>query len=164
MPREEKRGGGSESQAKEHCLRLLTARNYTSAELGAKLAARGFEPDVANRAIARLTEVGLVDDHAYAASFVRTRHEVARRGRRAIAMELKRKGISESEVVEAVSQVSDDAEREAAIALVRKSMRGASEPADAAERSKQMRRALGMLARRGFDAGLAMDVVRSEFG
>lgn len=165
-PRGEKRGGGegSESQAKEYCLRLLTARNYTSAELGAKLAARGFEADVANRAIARLTEVGLVDDHAYAEMFVRTRHEVARRGRRAIAMELKRKGISEDDVAEAVSQVSDDAERDAAIGLVRKSMRGASEPADAAERSKQMRRALGMLARRGFDAGLAIDVVRSEFG
>ena len=163
-PREDKRGGGSESQAKEYCLRLLTARNYTSSELGAKLSARGFDPAIVDRVIARLSEVGLVDDRAYAEIFVRTRHDRDSRGRRTIAMELKRKGIAESDVAEAVSQVTDDAEREAAVGLVRKSMRGTSEAADRVERQKQMRRALGMLARRGFDAGMAMDVVRSEFG
>lgn len=162
MPREEKSGGGSESQAKEYCLRLLTARNYTSAELGAKLAGRGYEPEIANRAIARLAEVGLIDDQAYAQMFVRTRHR-DRRGKRVIAMELKRKGIAEHEVAEAVSQLTDDDEREVAIELVRKSKGRAEEPVDAAERSKQMRRALGALARRGFDPGMAMDVVRAEF-
>ena len=162
--RGEKRGGGggSESQAKELCLRLLSIRGYTSAELGAKLAARGFESDVAHRAIVRLTEVGLIDDHAYAQMFARTRHR-DRRGKRVIAMELKRKGIPEEEVVEAVSQVSDDDERAVAVELVRKAMQRADEPTDAVERSRQMRRALGMLARRGFDAGLATEVVRSAY-
>jgi regulatory protein len=164
-PRAEKHesGGGSESQAKEYCLRVLTARNYTSAELEAKLAARGFEPEVAGRAITRLIEVGLVDDHAFAQMFARTRHARDRRGKRVIAMELKRKGIPELEVAEAVAQVSDDDERNVAVELVRKSMRGADWTTDPAEKSKQMRRALGVLARRGFDAGMAMEVVRSEF-
>lgn len=154
--------GGSEAQAKEHCLRLLTSRSYTSAELGAKLKARGYEASVAANAINRLTEVGLVDDHAYAQRFVRSRSE--HRGRRVIALELKRKGVAEADAEEAVAQVSDRDEREVAAELVRKITRRDGVPDDDAGRIKVKRRALGMLARRGFDVGLAMDVVRSEIG
>ena len=152
----------SEAQAKEVCLRLLTARNYTTAELATKLAARGFEPDASERAIVRLSEVGLIDDQSYSQMYARTRHSRDRRGRRTIALELKRKGISESLVTEAVSQVSDDAERHVAGELVRKTLRGHVD-SDPAARAKQMRRAVGVLARRGFDPGMSFEVVRAEF-
>ncbi|MDX5452547.1 MAG: recombination regulator RecX, partial [Rhodococcus sp. (in: high G+C Gram-positive bacteria)] len=54
-------GGGTEAQAKDLCLRLLTDRARSRAELATKLEQKGFAADVAERTLDRLTEVGLVD-------------------------------------------------------------------------------------------------------
>ena len=49
-------------QARAVCLRLLTARARTRAELAGQLAKRGYPDDVSTEVIERLSEVGLVDD------------------------------------------------------------------------------------------------------
>ncbi|WP_420753379.1 recombination regulator RecX [Rhodococcus sp. O3] len=162
-------GGGTEAQAKDVCLRLLTDRARSRAELATKLAEKGFTAEITERTLDRLAAVGLVDDADFAQQWVRSRHLYAGKGKRAIALELRRKGIGQQDAAEALDQIDSDDERERAVELVRKKLRTQPPlPTEgdrreiAAERDRLVRRLVGMLARRGYSQGMAFDVVRSE--
>ncbi|MFD6884730.1 recombination regulator RecX [Rhodococcus sp. NPDC060084] len=162
-------GGGTEAQAKDVCLRLLTDRARSRAELAAKLEQKGFTAEVAERTLDRLTEVGLIDDADFAQQWARSRHLYSGRGKSAIALELRRKGIDADDAEAALDRIDSDDERERAVELVRKKLRTQpplSTEGDrrerALERDKVVRRLVGMLARRGYAQGMAFDVVRQE--
>ena len=144
--------------AREYCLNLLAARPMTRAELHKKLIGRGYEQDVADQVLNRLDEVGLVDDAAVAEVYVRSRHNYQGMARKALSIELRRKGVADDVVAEAVSAVDAEAEEARARELVRKRLRG-TVPADEVA---MIRRLVGMLARKGYSAGLAYQVVKSE--
>ena len=58
-------------RAKARALRLLEKRDYSEAELSAKLMEKGDDPDSARAAAARMAELGFVNDENYAAMVVR---------------------------------------------------------------------------------------------
>ncbi|HEY0452939.1 regulatory protein RecX [Actinophytocola sp.] len=145
-------------QAKDLCLRLLTVRPRTRAELRQALLRKEIEEDVADRVLSRLDEVGLIDDAAFAEVWVRSRHTYQGLGRRALATELRRKGVEESVAAEAVSTVDAEAEEERARQLVRKRIRTMTDP----DQTARIRKLVGMLARRGYSEGLSFRVVRDE--
>ncbi|WP_299558706.1 recombination regulator RecX [uncultured Mycolicibacterium sp.] len=147
-------------QAHAYCLRLLTARARTRAELAGKLAQRGYPEEVAERVLDRLAAVGLVDDVDYAEQWVRSRHRYAGRGRRALAAELRRKGVDEQTIDTALADLDAGAERQRAEQLVRDRLR--RERLDDADDTRVMRRLVGMLARRGYPQSMAFDVVTVE--
>ncbi|MFI6866916.1 recombination regulator RecX [Nocardia sp. NPDC050406] len=152
-------GGGTVAQAKDVCLRLLGDRARSRAELADRLAAKGFSAEVANRALDRLTEVGLIDDAAFAEEWVRSRHTFSGKGKRALALELRRKGVSEEDAEPALEGISAEDERERAAELVRRKLRTLPR---GLEREKVVRRLVGMLARRGYGQGVAFSVVKGE--
>ena len=117
------------SAARDYCLNLLTARPMTRAELHKKLLGREYEEDVAEQVLNRLDKVGLIDDAAVAEVWVRSRHNYNGMARRALSMELRRKGVADEVVAEAVAAVDADAEESRARDLVRKRLRGTM-PAD----------------------------------
>ncbi|MFD6895694.1 recombination regulator RecX [Rhodococcus sp. NPDC060086] len=163
--------GGTEAQAKDVCLRLLTDRARSRAELATKLEQKGFTAEIAERTLDRLTEVGLIDDADFAQQWVRSRHLYSGKGKRAIALELRRKGIDQQDAADALDTIDSTSERERAVELVRKKLRTqAPLPTEgdrrerAAERDKLVRRLVGMLARRGYAQSMAFDVVRDELG
>jgi regulatory protein len=138
-------------------LRKLTAAPRTRAQLADDLARRAVPDEVATKVLDRFTEVGLIDDRAFADSWVRTRHAQRGLSRRALAHELRNKGVADELVDEAVAEVDDDDERRAAEELVARRL-----PALARfDRQTQLRRLVGMLARKGYPGGLAMQVVRA---
>ncbi len=145
-------------RARDICLRLLTARPRTRLELHQALLRKGIEEDVADQVLGRLDEVGLVDDAAFAELWVRSRHTYQGLGRRALATELRRKGVADDVAAEAVATVDADAEEERARQLVRKRIRSLS----GADEAARIRKLVGMLARRGYPEGLAFRVVRDE--
>jgi regulatory protein len=145
-------------RARDICLRLLTVRPRTRAELRQALLRKEIEEDVADRVLSRLDEVGLVDDAAFAELWVRSRHAYQGMGRRALATELRRKGVEDSVAAEAVATVDADAEEERARQLVRKRLRSLT----GADEAARIRKLVGMLARRGYSQGLAFRVVRDE--
>jgi regulatory protein len=145
-------------QAKDICLRLLTARPRTRVELAQALARKGVEEDVASKVLDRLDEVGLIDDAAFAEVWVRSRHNFQGLSRRALAMELRRKGVADESAEEALATVDSEAEEERARQLVRKRMRALSD----ADESAKIRKLVGMLARKGYAEGLAYRVVKDE--
>nr|CRL77168.1 recombination regulator RecX [Mycolicibacterium malmesburyense] len=140
------------------CLRLLTARARTRAELAGQLAKRGYPDDVSDQVLDRLEQVGLIDDAGFAEQWVRSRRANAGKGRRALIAELRTKGV-DSEVIEAA--LADDepgAERARAERLVADKLR--REKLVEGEEAKLARRLVGMLARRGYGQTMAFDVVK----
>ena len=145
-------------EAKELCLRLLTARPRTRVELAQALARKGFEPEVGEQVLSRLDDVGLIDDAAFAEVWVRSRHSFQGLSRRALAVELRRKGVADESAAEALATVDSDAEEERARQLVRKRLRSLRDADEAAK----VRKLVGMLARKGYSQGLAYRVVKDE--
>jgi regulatory protein len=145
-------------QAREICLRLLTVRPRTRKELQQALQRKEIDEAVVEQVLGRLDAVGLVDDAAFAEVWVRSRHNFQGLGRRALAMELRRKGVADTEAAEALAAVDADAEEERARQLVRKRLRVLAD----AEESTKVRKLVGMLARKGYSEGMAFRVVKDE--
>jgi regulatory protein len=147
------------SAAKEICLRLLAARPRTRAELHGALTRKGVDEDAAQAALVRLEEVGLVDDAAFAETWVRSRHVRSGQARTALVAELRRKGVDEAAAREAADEVDPAAEEQRARELVRTKLRGQAAPND---ETAAIRRLVSMLARKGYPQGLAIRVAREE--
>ena len=134
----------------------LTGQARTRKELADKLAKREVPDEVAAELLDRFTEVGLIDDSAYARQWVESRHRSRGLAPRALAQELRRKGVGDEEAKEALEQIDEDDQRSAARALVDKKLRTMA----VLDRQVATRRLAGLLARKGYAAGLAFSVVR----
>jgi regulatory protein len=151
----------AEQAAKQLCLRWLTSRSRTRAELHAALLRKGVEEAVAGRVLDRLAAAGLVDDEAYAADHVRSARVNRGLARRALRAELARRGVAETVARAAVDELDPASEEQRARELVRArlpvTVRSGSDDA-----VRLARRLLGMLARKGYPPDLAHQVVRTE--
>ena len=145
-----------EGVARTILLDALTGQARTRSELADKLAKREVPEDVAAELLDRFTEVGLIDDAAFASAWVESRHRSRGLAPRALAQELRRKGVDDEEAKAALEQIDEDDQRVAARALVDRKMRSVR----GLEPQVATRRLAGMLARKGYGAGLAFSVVR----
>src|SRR3954468_14111418 len=112
-----------ESVARTILLNQLTGRARTRSELATKLSAREVPEDIATRLLDRFEEVGLVDDAAFAREWVEQRQSGRGLARRALAQELRRKGIDDEVSREALDEIDADDEVEVARTLVRARLR-----------------------------------------
>jgi regulatory protein len=145
-------------RAREICLRLIEVGPRTQHELATALRKKGIADEVAELVLERFAEVGLVDDAMFARLWVDSRHRSRGLSGRALQQELRRKGIDEQHVREAVGELDPDEEVATARSLVRRKL--ASTNGLAAD--ARVRRLAGMLARKGYPAGLAFRVVKEE--
>jgi regulatory protein len=151
-------------QARALCLRLLTVRARTRAELAGRLAKRGYPDEISVRVLDRLAQVGLVDDEDFAEQWVRSRQANAGKGKRALAAELRTKGVDNEVIAAALAGIDAGAERTRAEQLVQDKLRREKlgDPADRDAQNKVARRLVGMLARRGYSQSMALDIVTGE--
>ena len=149
-----------EAVARKILLDQLTGRARSRAELEKKLAQRNVPADVGARLLDRFEEVGLVDDGAFAREWVAQRQEGRGLARRALAQELRRKGIDDEVARDALGVIDESDEVEAARMLVRRKLRSVR----GLEADTAVRRLVGMLARKGHSSGVAYRVVRDELG
>jgi regulatory protein len=124
-------------------------------ELEQVLRKRGVDDDQAAAELDRLESVGLLDDAALALTLVFTLHTRRGLGRRAIAHELAGRHIDPDIVMDALSEIEDDDERERALELAVKRLGQLS----AYDDETIERRLSGFLARKGYGSGLVRDVV-----
>lgn len=146
-----------ESVARKILLDQLTGQARSRKELADKLAKKLVPEEIATRLLDRFEEVGLVDDAAFARLWIDSRQSGKGLARRALAQELRRKGIADEVAREALDEVDPADEEAAAEALVAKKLRSMSR----LDEPTKTRRLVGMLARKGYSPGLAMSVVRS---
>jgi regulatory protein len=142
------------------CLRQLTAGPRTRVQLATALEKRRVPEAAAAAVLDRLSEVGLIDDSAYASAWVDGRRRGRGLSRQAMRRELRSRGVPAAEAESAVAVVDDEQEERNARELVeRKLAAGRSlEPATGT------RRLTGMLLRRGYSTSLATRVIREALG
>jgi regulatory protein len=146
----------SESElAREICLRQLAVRPRTRAELAKALAKRQISAEVIAEVLDRYDEVGIIDDAAFARAWVSSRHHGRGLARRALATELRQRGVAADVAKEALETLDDDTEATAARALVDRKLRTTTGAPEAV-----FRRLVGMLARKGYSPGVAIRAVK----
>jgi len=141
-------------------LRLISRRPRSEQELRQGWDRRGVAPEVQLAALDHLRRTGQVNDAAFASAWVENRDAFRPRAARALRAELRRKGVDEGAIAEAVGGI-DEAE-----AAYRAAQRFARRSAGLSEADFQ-RRVGGQLARRGFDWETIRAAVRrvwSELG
>ena len=144
-------------QAHALCLRLLTVRARSRAELAGHLAKRGYPEEVTQTVLRRLEAVRLIDDEDFADQWVRSRQANAGKGKRALAAELRTKGVDDDVIAAALGGIDAGAERVRAEQLVERRLR--REVLSDGDDMKVTRRLVGMLARRGYSQSMAVAVV-----
>jgi regulatory protein len=149
-----------ESVARTILLDALTGQARSRQELRDKLAKKDVPDELAERLLNRFGEVGLVDDEAFARSWVESRRRSRGLARRALAQELRRKGVDDESARAALDDLDPAQEEQAARELVRKKLRSLR----GVDHATATRRLAGLLARKGYPAGLAFSVVREELG
>lgn len=144
--------------ARQIVLRLLTNSPKSRHQLELALRKRHCSDEVTAAVLDRMEEVGLVDDTAFAGMLVRSQQAGRGLARRALAHELRTKGVDDETASVALDQIDPRAEEELARALVVKKLRSMQ----GLERVVQTRRLAGMLARKGYTAETSMRVIREE--
>jgi regulatory protein len=146
-----------EARARQLCLRLLTFAPRTRSQLADALRKRGIPDEAAEEVLSRFEDVGLIDDAAFARAWVESRHHSRGLAGRALSAELKQRGVAADEIRAAIDeQLSPEDEVAAARQLVDRKLRSTrGQPAE-----QRTRRLAGVLARKGYPAGLAFRVIR----
>ncbi|MEU6538673.1 recombination regulator RecX [Streptomyces sp. NPDC047000] len=143
-------------RARAICLRLLTGTPRTRKQLADALRKREIPDEAAEEVLSRFEEVGLIDDGAFAGAWVESRHHGRGLARRALARELRTKGVDSALIDEAVGRLDPEQEEATARDLVARKLHGTR----GLDRDRRIRRLAGMLARKGYPEGLALRVVR----
>ncbi len=147
---------GQEAAARQICLRMLTAAPRTRAQLAEALRRRRVPAETAEAVLGGFSKVGLIDDAAFAAAWVESRHYGRGLSGRALAAELRRRGVPPEDIRAAVGGLEPRQEIATARGLVERrlaSTRG--QPLNA-----RIRRLTGLLARKGYSPAIAYRVVR----
>lgn len=153
------------AKARAVVLRKLTGSAKSRHQLAAALRERDFSEETITTVLDRMEEVQLLDDAAFARSWVRTRHELKGLGSAALRRELQERGVAPEHIEDALEQLTAQDEDAAAQELIDNKLRGVTIPVgngpeDRKERDKLTRRLVGMLGRRGHNPGAAIRLVR----
>lgn len=144
------------AEARQIALRQLAMGPRSRQQLTEKMAARNCEPQDIATVLDRMTDVGLVDDAAYAEMLVRTKREGSGLAATALRHELRKKGVAPDIAERAVSGEAPEDERSRAQQLVHARLGRMA----GLDREVKMRRLAALLARKGYPSGIAISVVR----
>ena len=137
-------------------LRCLELRSYARSDLGRRLLRKGHPREAVEAALERVTDLGLLDDAAFARSYVRTR--AARgRGPSRLIRDLLAMGVQRSLIDRALAAEWPEGSDRSAMPLVLATKRAAQ--LGALPRQTKRRRVLAYLARRGFSGREVTDIV-----
>jgi regulatory protein len=146
----------------EAAIRFLEPRQRSIGEVRRRLTRVGYRDELVERAIARLVELGVLDDEAFARSWIESRDRARPRGERALRRELALKGIERQvadEMIGERGEADPDAEAEAAKRLLERNARVLARVPDPRARRQ---RAYALLVRRGFDSETALAAIGAQ--
>jgi regulatory protein len=134
-------------------LKALGQKERTVAEMGSWLRARGVGADAVDDVVDQLVSNGVLDDTRYARRYAEDKRTLKKWGSERIRVALLDRGISPTDVEEALSDAGSEEEIDLAVELLRD--RGAT-----LEAALERQRALAMLIRRGYDSEVAYEAIR----
>lgn len=137
----------------EAAYRALAQKERTAAEIRALLEARELAPEAVETVMAELEQTGAIDDSRFARLFAEDKRSLAAWGDERIREALRGRGIERGVIEAALVEEDGGAQLERAVALLRERRFDPTLERDRA-------RALGLLARRGYESELAYDAIR----
>jgi len=152
----------------EAAARFLEARSRSVAEVRRRLGRAGYREELVEGAVARLTELGMLDDEAFGRAWLESRDRARPRGEIALRRELSLKGVDRATVDALLEERRGGSDPDAG--------GGGSPDLDAAQRllarnkraldrvtepRQRRQRAYALLARNGFDPETCRDASRS---
>jgi regulatory protein len=139
--------------AYQHAIKFMNYRPRTESEIRQNLLKHAVPEIILEEVVQRLHHAGLLDDRRFADAWVENRADLHPRSRRALAYELKQRGVDQQVIQKSLEQVDDDhAAYQAALRQSRK-----LQELDWQDFRKKM---VGFLARRGFDYETSALVVK----
>lgn len=140
--------------ARAKALDYLSYKPRTAAEVRRKLARSGFDEVVADDAVARMRDLGYVDDAGYAHDYARERFRHKGHGPRRIAYDLRRRGVARHHIETALDDLRQEVDLlQSARELARKRWKRLAREDDPYKRRRKLS---GYLRRRGY----SFDVIR----
>ena len=136
----------------QQALRLLSYRPRASAEVRRNLEKHAMPAEVIEDVLARLQRAGLLNDSRFAQAWVDNRSEFRPRGRRALAVEMRQRGLDDESIQQALAEVDEEALADQAASKQSRRLAGLDETAFKHKLS-------GFLARRGFGYAVIRDTV-----
>jgi regulatory protein len=129
-------------------LRVLALREHSEAELRRKLKEKGYDEEGIEESVARLKELGYLDDARFAKSFAESSIRNGRGYGVRLKLELARRGVAEATIRETLAELFQEyGEQEVLSRLIGRRFSG-FDPALASDKEK--RRVVGYLQRKGF--------------
>jgi regulatory protein len=147
----------AEAVARHICLQLLDIRARSRAELATVLRRRRVPVAAADLVLDRFIELELIDDAALAQSFALARHTERGHAGAAIKVQLRRRGIADDVISDAIAQIDPASEAAAARSLARTRLARMSD----LDVATATRRLLGLLGRRGYSSAMAREAIRA---
>ena len=145
--------------AREAAFAMLDYRPRTKKEISDGLKRKGYSDEIIVSVMARLLELGFIDDEKFAEQWVSSRISSRPTGRIRMAWELRSRGVSQETVEKALSEVDEEDELRMAREIAAKKIAFVS-PDD----EKARRRLAGFLRRRGFDWDVISRVLNEFYG
>ncbi|MDH2455127.1 regulatory protein RecX [Corynebacterium bovis] len=146
---------------KARARRLVDHRDRSAHELRTRLIDAGFDDRAVSAVVETCVANGMVDDARFAREWVRQRHRHQHRSAAVLRRELRDKGVDDGVIEDALAQVTADDEREAIRVLVGKKAASVKRPPrDRSEYDRELRRVVGVAARRGFPEGVSLAMAR----
>lgn len=116
---------------------------------------KGVAEEVSSAVLDRYDEVGMIDDAAFARAWVSSRHHSKGLASRALAQELRQRGVKQEVAAQALSELDSETEAQTALDLAMRKLRTTRGEPEAV-----FRRLVGMLARKGYPGGVAVRAVK----
>lgn len=143
------------ASAMNSCMWHLGQSSKTRKQLQDKLIAKEIPSDIIEETLGRLVELKYVDDENYAGIFVQNKQSFNKMGKSAIRQELRKKGIDQETIDNALEEISEEDERSRAKELVKKKLPSTRR----LDRQKRINRLVGMLSRKGYSAGIVFSII-----
>ena len=150
----------SPERAFQDALTLLVARDYTTAKMREKLAARGLNEAAVETAVVRLEREGLLSDSRFAERFAETAVAGGRFFGPRLRLEMRRRGVPAELIDEVVGRLRQERDEQADLRCVMERRFPGFSFFAASEREK--RRIIAFLQRRGFGLGAIMKTLKVE--
>lgn len=145
-----------ETRARNVLLHQLARSAKSTSQLRKILEQREIPTEIAEKVIERFTEVGLIDDAAYAETIVNSRRNYKGLAKSAIKRELNEKGVSQELVEEAISGITAEDDFESAKQLATRRYRQMAH----LERDVRTRRLAGYLQRKGYGSNSVFAAIK----
>lgn len=145
------------SVARNIVLRHLNLAPKSRFQLAQVLEKKGIPQDAAQVVLNRFTEVGLIDDLAFAHLLVRSRCASKRISKTLLVRELRQKGVCNEFIEISLADLTPDDEYQMAMDLAAKKLRSMS----GLSKEVVLRRVVGLLARKGYPHAVAYKVLKN---